>query len=304
MVFFYASFNYKILIKNNFILFLLLFTSLLGFNQEVELLFIEEIKTLNTLGKEIIGANNDEDKQNANSKFKTLLKTVLKDKNSFQFSFDSLKTVSVLKADDQLKIYNWTLPKTDGTYEYFAFLQVSSKKDGLNIIELFDKSDEIKTPENKILTTKSWYGALYYKVISDKKLGANKYTLLGWDGNNMLTNKKIIDVITISGNGMIKFGAPIFKMDKKTKRRLIFEYAEEAVMSLKYHPKIKKIIFNQLDPMSSHLKDIPAYRVPNLKYFDALIIDNRKWVLEKNTKITQHKTIKDRYFHDPALDNY
>ena len=38
-----------------------------------------------------------------------------------------------------------------------------------------------------MLTNKSWYGALYYKIIHSKKLGSNYYTLLGWDGNNNLT---------------------------------------------------------------------------------------------------------------------
>ena len=150
-----------------------------------------------------------------------------------------------------------------------------------------------------MLTQKNWYGALYYKIIHDKKIGSNKYTLLGWDGNNNLTNKKVIDVITVDGNGMVKFGAPIFKMKKRVQRRVIFEYSEEAVMSLKYHPRLSKIVFDHLEPTSSDLKGIYEYYVPILDEFDGLVLTKGKWVFEENTTITLDKNLKDRFYNAP-----
>lgn len=260
--------------------------------------FSKEITELNTLGKQIINSKNDEEKYAANEKYKTILKSVIRNNASFTYNFDSLKTISILQAN-KLKIYNWTIPLTDGTYKYFAFLQIKQSKDKFNIIELTDKSASIKSPENRILTNKNWYGALYYKLIYNKNLGKNYYTLLGWDGNNLLTNKKIIDVINISMSGTIKFGAPIFKTPKKTKKRIIFEYAEDAIMSVKYHPNIEKIVFDFLEPTSSKLKGVYEYYGPVLNRFDALFIENHKWVYEKDIKIELDKSIKDFMWKDP-----
>ncbi len=268
------------------------------FSQTTEVSFVNDIENLNNLGKEILGGETDEKKYNANKKHTSILKDIINKSGSFDYDFNSLKSISVLQAHN-LKIYNWTLPLTDGSFEYFAFLQIRKSKSEFLIIELTDKSDQIKAPENKILTSKNWYGALYHKVIYDKKLGQNYYTLLGWDGNNNLTNKKIIDIVNISKSGVVKFGGSIFKTEKRTKKRMIFEYAEDAIMSLKYYPESGKIIFNQLDPMSNNLKGVHEYYIPNLKYFDALIIKNKKWQIEKNTNITLDRSIKDKYWKDP-----
>lgn len=259
--------------------------------------FSNEITHLNQIGKEILAAENDEDKLKTNVQFKSELNKLIKTDGSFDFQFDSLKTISILKAH-KLKIYNWTIPFTDGTFEYFAFLQIKTDE-GFTVVELTDKSEDVKSPENKTLTPKSWYGALYYKLIHHKKIGENTYTLLGWDGNNLLTNKKIIDVVTISGNGMIKFGSPIFKLKNKTQRRVIFEYSENAVMSLKYHPNREQIIFDFLVPSSSKLKDIYEYYGPALNRFDALTIEKGKWVYEEDINIELDRNIKDHMWVDP-----
>lgn len=256
-----------------------------------------KIEKLNELGKNILAAENDEDKLKINQDYKTALKDLINRPNSFDSSFTDLKTISILKAN-KLKIYNWAIPFTDGTFEYFAFLQIKTDK-GFSVVELTDKSEGVKSPENKILTPKSWYGALYYKLIHHKKLGESTYTLLGWDGNNMLTNKKIIDVITVSGNGMIKFGSPIFKLKNKVQRRVIFEYSENAVMSLKYHPEREQIIFDFLVPSSSKLKGIYEYYGPALNRFDALTIEKGKWIYEEDINIELDRNIKDHMWVDP-----
>lgn len=259
--------------------------------------FSNEITHLNQIGKEILAAENDEDKLKTNVQFKSELNKLIKTDGSFDFQFDSLKTISILKAH-KLKIYNWTIPFTDGTFQYFAYLQIKTES-GFTVVELTDKSEDVKSPENKTLTPKSWYGALYYKLIHHKKLGEDTYTLLGWDGNNMLTNKKIIEVVTISGNGMIKLGSPIFKMKNKTQRRVIFEYSENAVMSLKYHPEREQIIFDFLVPSSSKLKGIYEYYGPALNRFDALTIEKGKWVYEDDINIELDRNIKDHMWVDP-----
>lgn len=285
------------MIRSNFILLLFICLSFSSFSQKVGV-FDQEIKSLNSIGKEIIGSETDEEKYRANKKFKSEIKTLIENNASFDYDFKSLTTISILKSAD-LKVYNWALPLIDGTFEYFAFIQIQKSKDAYSIVELIDKSESIKTPENKVLTSKSWYGALYYKVIQTKKLGKNYYTLLGWDGNNNLTNKKIIDVINVSENGMVKLGAPIFKTKKKTKKRIIFEYSENAVMSLKYQENMGKIVFDFLVPESSKLEGIYEYYGPSLNRFDAFGIDNKKWLYENDINIELDKNMKDFFWKDP-----
>ena len=88
-------------------------------------------------------------------------------------------------------------------------------------------------------------------------------------------------------------------MTKKTKRRLIFEYSDNAVMSLKYHPKLEKIVYDYLEPNSSELKGVYEYYGPALNRFDALILGKGKWIYEPDTKIELDRTLKDGIWNDP-----
>lgn len=264
-----------------------------------EINFNEQITELNALGKEILASEDNESKYAANSKYKLALKELINNELSFYYDFKELKTTcSVLQANN-LKIYNWTIPLSDGSYEYFAFFQIRIGKDQFRIVELVDKSESIKAPETRVLTNKNWYGALYYKIIYTKNLGKDKYTLLGWDGNNLLTNKKLIDVVTTSSKGIIRFGDPIFKTAKKTKKRVIFEYSSDVVMSLKYHSDIEKIVFDVLIPSSSSLKGIYEYYGPSLEMFDAFYIENKKWNHQKDIDIKLDPSFKDNIWKKP-----
>lgn len=195
--------------------------------------------TLKKLGKAILYGEHDIDKYAANEKFQKLLEESLYLKNAYEFPFDSVKTLSKLSSEDkQLRIFTWNLPKKDGTYHYFGFLMSLNKaKKRYFIYKLDDKSELMENAEIKTLEPEKWYGALYYKLIQTQDNNKRYYTLLGWDGNNTLTNRKIIEILTVSQTGEPKFGQPIFKCEKKKLRRYFFEYAKDASMSLKYEPQ-------------------------------------------------------------------
>ena len=286
------------MINNIKLTLLIVLLPFLGVAQELPGLFSSEIDSLNKYGKEIIESSTDEQKAAANIKFKAILEEVLANNASFDGDFSKVEKISVLKAH-QLKIYNWTLPHTDGTYTYFAFTQFKTADEKVIVTELIDKSAELDKLETKTFTANTWFGALYYEIIHDKKIGEDYYTVLGWDGNNLMTNKKVIDVIVVDNKGKIKLGAPIFKMEKRTQRRVIFEYSKNASMSLKYHPKQKQIIFDFLVPSSSRVKGIYEYYGPALDTFDALTLNKNKWTYEKDVKIQLDKSAKDKNWNDP-----
>ena len=59
------------------------------------------------------------------------------------------------------------------------------------------------------LNNSQWIGALYYSLTPFKRGKKDYYLLLGWDGNDERSNRKIMDVLSISKS--LTFGAPIFR---------------------------------------------------------------------------------------------
>lgn len=276
-------------------LFILLVTS--AFSQEKSLADYES--ALNQLSIDLISEANDESKLKVNEEFQLLLKEALSKKGSFDFAFKNIRAISILKSNDKVKIYNWTLPFNDETYQYFAIVQLKLANEQYKLVELIDKSSELTKPETQTLTDKTWFGALYYEIIYDKKLGSDTYTLLGWDGDYNLTNKKIIEVMTINKSGAIKFGSSLFKIEKKSQKRVLFTYSETAVMSLKYHAKENMIIFDYLVPTTSNLEGVFEYYGPSLNRFDGFLLDKNHWEYKKDVDIQQNKNLKDRFYNAP-----
>lgn len=281
----------------SFIFFLIILIVAPAFSQEKSLADYEA--ALNQLSIDLISEANDESKLKVNDEFKSLLKEALSIKGSFDFPFKNIRAISILTSNDKIKIYNWTLPYNDGTYQYFAFVQLKLENEQYKLVELIDKSSEITKPETQTLTDKTWFGALYYEIIYDKKLGTDTYTLIGWDGDYNLTNKKIIEVMTINKSGAIKFGSSLFKIEKKSQKRVLFTYSETAVMSLKYHPKENMIIFDYLVPPNSSLNGVFEYYGPSLDSFDAFILEKKSWKFQKNIDVKLDKNLKDRFYNSP-----
>ncbi len=268
-----------------FLLFFTITTSI--FAQKVSKQLIAEYEdTLKIMAHTIMNGENEQVKTSANQAFITTLKEVLQYERSFNYPFDSLKTISVkTSSDNKVRIYTWLLKKDNGSYQYFGFVHYKNKsKKRYEIIALNDNSENIRRPENKSLDNNNWYGALYYKIIYIKKKGRKYYTLLGWDGNNDVSTKKIIDVMYFSGREKIKFGASIFKKGKTTTKRFIIEYNATSTISVRYEEKEKRIVFDHLIPMKKDLEGLYEYYVPDGTY-NALQYNNGKWELKNDVAV-------------------
>jgi hypothetical protein len=149
--------------------------------------------------------------------------------------FDSLNPARILVSPDKkFRIVTWGIYFPGGKYEYFGLLQILEKGGDCKIIRLADKSDETEDPALKILSEKNWYGAIYYKVIATKYEGRTHYILLGWDGHDFITARKIIEVLSFKGDDKVVFGASIFRKYKDKHLRVIFEHSARASFSLRY----------------------------------------------------------------------
>tara|TARA_B100000902_G_scaffold175658_1_gene169426 strand:+ start:39609 stop:40487 length:879 start_codon:yes stop_codon:yes gene_type:complete len=266
------------------ILFVLLIISNNISAQKVSKELISEYEdTLKVMAHIIMNGENENIKIKANNNFKITLKEVLEYERSFNYPFDSLKTISIKKSsDNNLRIFTWILKKDNGSYDYFGFIHYKNRsKKRYEVFTLNDNSENIRRPENEQLDNDNWYGALYYDIIYIKKKGRKYYTLLGWDGNNDVSTKKIIDVMYISGKSKIKFGASIFKSGKNTTKRFIIEYNATSTISVNYNKEDKKILFDNLIPMRKDLQGLYEYYVPDGTY-NALEYKNGKWILKDN----------------------
>jgi hypothetical protein len=241
---------------------------------------------------------------------KTLLSywnSILQNEKSMQYAFDSLKSkkyVSIINApDNKFRLITWNLFKDDGTFAYFGFLQVNTsktikknlfKKETLLSYELYsliDKSGSIKNPESYIGEPSKWFGMLYVDVI---KTNDDDYTLIGWDGNDKLTQRKFIDVLYFKSNGIPTFGKDLFKVPGKFVKRMMFEYATEVAMSLKYTEERKQIIYSHLAPNSIDptLEGQFQYYGPDGS-FDALTLKKGKWYQETDIDVRKLKDKND-----------
>ena len=241
-------------------------------------------------------------KAESNKKFSDGLGAALAADVKGEFTFDSLRRYKVMieSQDKLLRIFTWELEAEDGTHAYYGFIHSYSRKSKkYEVYKLSDKSDGMKDPENAVLDNSKWFGAYYYEVIPVKYKKKKYYTLLGWDGNNRITNKRLIDVLYFTDKGFPKFGDAIFSSEKgKIKKRVIFEYQAGLFMSLRYDEEKNGIVFDHLSPSNPNLEGVFSYYGPDFSY-DMLQFKDGKWLYIKDILPRNDKSRIDKHFNPP-----
>lgn len=263
---------------------------------------------LSSLMNVMFSSKDDNERFNANEQFLTLLDNVLEYPNSFDYPFENLDKISILTSSDKkFKIFTWAVFSNEGDYDNFGMIQARNETtEEYEIYRLWDRSDDVFSPQEAKLTDTSWFGAVYYELITTKNENITYYTLLGWDGKDIYSKRKIIEPITFKRNsGRPNFGASIFYKEKQLKR-MIFEYAPTASFNLKwdnqYHKEggVKKakqkgmkknkpfeveeakiersqmILYDELEPMCDGLGMVKNLSVPSGKVV-GLRFERGKW---------------------------
>ena len=255
-------------------------------------LFMAYEDSLMRISPTILQGANDNERQAANEKFLKLWEPILDEAKSMKYPFDSLSTVAILTSDDnKVRFINWVIPQDNGTYKYQAIVQYYNYQNKYNVAYLEAIEEELREPEKMKLQNNRWIGALYYQLETIKRGKRKYYILLGWDGNDDRSNKKIADVLTISRG--LTFGAPIFKIGKKPQNRFIIEYKEDASASMKYHTKEERILYTHLIPLSEGVKGLYDFYVPDGSV-DALNLRNGKFIFEENVETVEEISIPAR----------
>lgn len=243
-------------------------------------------------------AKEDVDRNLANEKFHWLLRETLRKEEAFNYPFDSLKMLGRIESPDgAFKLFNWNVANNDFTHKYYCFIVRKTREKDNDVIELFDNSARTANPENKSLDEKKWFGALYYDIIPITKKGSGYYVLLGWDGNNRMTTRKVIETMKFNGK-RVQFGLPVFTNGMEQKRRVILEYNADYSVVVRYHKDEKRIVFDHLAPENSELEGIYEFYGPDFTY-DAYNLRGMKWSFESNVVVKAEKTRADAFYNDP-----
>ena len=306
----------------------------------ISLILVAAIGTVQAQDKEVMGkyqsqlqqlfekvqnAPTDNERYLANEQAVQTFIEALKEEDSQKWNWKFSNYVSVLRSPDKVfTIITWPVVKDNGEYECFGFVQAKGKDedddDAWFAYPLHDLSDEIINREESVLDADHWLGSVYQELIQTSHEGKTFYTLLGWNGCSMLTQRKVIEPIQINPrNGKPQFGQALFKKDKN-RRRIVLEYNKEAMVNLSYEKQLsisrenvrtkkdgrtvttqvthetpeQMIIFDELEPQVAGMEGLFQYYVPSGKEM-AYVFVNGRWELREDAqgRLTDKKLNKE-----------
>jgi hypothetical protein len=224
-----------------------------------------------------------ENRIEGNDRFIQVMKRFLRANNSYNFPCKKLSTkITLLSSpDNAFKLYNWEIMQANDAGRYYGVIQLA---DG-NIVPMVDISDKVlRGGEDSVFTDTRWYGCLYYNIIPQDIGGQKVYFLLGWNGNSINSERKVIEPFGFNSRGKAIFGAPMFNIIDRGKRksanRFMIEYQKGARVSMNFDKETDMII---LDHCESQIGD-PAKKytyIPDGTY-DGLKWDGMKWNMSEN----------------------
>ena len=143
-----------------------------------------------------------------------MLVRALKNKNSFNYPFDSLVTISKLYSPDSLfRIFSWHLVIDDDNVIQHGVIQMKTEDGSLSLFPLFDRSDLIKNIQDSVVDNYAWVGAIYYKIVKTEFANKNMIDQYGqsYSGKDFINayekyknTNGVIDISTILRDSSIK----------------------------------------------------------------------------------------------------
>ena len=246
-----------------------------------EIVLQQKEDSLKTYSIDLIQAINAQNRFKADSLFTKMFVRALKVNGSFYYPFNSLETISKLyPPDSSFRIFTWQMVINDNIIRQHGAIQMKTEDGSLKLYPLIDKSDVTINIADTIGNNKGWIGAVYYRIIENKSSNQKYYTLLGYDENNIRSNRKIIEVLNFV-NDEPKFGGRYFSFENDavklpTLSRYIMEYKKSTGARLTYDENLSMIVFEHLESESNEPKKkwtlIPDGDYEGFKW------NNGKWV--------------------------
>jgi len=200
---------------------------------------------------------------------------------AMDYAWSRLSRIGVRSSDDQhIRIFSWHVMDDSENYRYFCFIQVRLKKGKM---ELFALQDNFKAQQGVYRTDQtmaSWYGKLYYSIVTQKVKRKTYYTLLGLDFNNSRSNIKSVEVMTIHRNKP-RFEKEMFFNGNDRVDRLVLEYSKQVAITVRYEPSIDLITFDHLVPLHPIYENNFEFYGPDGS-FDGLKFEDGTWILQND----------------------
>ena len=223
----------------------------------------------------------DVDKQELSA---TLTEALVQDLQNPSFRIDSLavqQLKSISSDDGVLKLYTWHYSLSDASSQYGGIVFYGGQFYPLSFVDR-------PIVATKSYTQDAWCGGIYYDIIPIQRKNTTIYTLLAWDGNNGVTSKKIIDVLSFDRKGKLIFGLPIFVNGRTSIYRAIIEYPASNSMLLEFDEEQKGIVSNALFANDMRYGDVSAYSSVS-DDFNIHRYEEDKWVFYPNIDLRLNK---------------
>lgn len=207
-----------------------------------------------------------------------LFAQALKEPGSFEYPFDNLEFISKAYApDNSFRIMTWLVRLDNAGYRYFGTLQMNNSENKL--IPFYHIKKPIENLGKVTLGLDKWYGAIYYNVSKVSHNKTDYYMLYGWDGNDFLSNKKVLDVLYFE-DGKPQLGAPIItyksQMQQGVFNRMFLEYNSAATVNLNYDEDLEMIVYDHIGPEDGKSFGMYPTYIPDGTY-EALKFENGIW---------------------------
>jgi hypothetical protein len=208
--------------------------------------------SLEILADSMINGQSPAKRFRSDSSFVRMLVRALLIKQSFNYKFSRLKTVSQqYPPDSSFRIFTWQLKKDEYMYLQKGAIQMRTPTGELKLIPLFDGSMYTSKPVDSVRGRNNWIGAIYYNIIQKTHAGKTYYTLLGYDDFSIASNRKWLEVLTFNAQGEPVFGGSVISYKEDTVKkadanRFMIEYKKEARTTFNYNPEMDMIIYDHL----------------------------------------------------------
>ena len=277
---------------------------------------------LKALIERVASAPTDNERYLASEEAVGVLAAALAEEESERWQWQLPNYASVLTSPDKLfRIFTWAVVRDDGEFECFGAVQFyNDKEEEYQYQLLHDKSEEIMNREESLLTADRWFGAVYQEIIQTQMGDRTLYTLMGWNGVDNLTERKITEPVILRG-GVPQFGAAAFRRERNI-RRIVLEYTNDAMVNLSYemqtiqdvqHERVKVkgtnryrtvekikerkervIMFDEVEPQVPGMEGLFQYYVPSGVELAYAFVDG-KWELRNGAQ----GRLKDKKLNKP-----
>lgn len=244
---------------------------------------------LTALLERVASAPTDNERYLASEEAVDALRDALDEQGSERWRWTLPRSASVLTSPDGVvRFFTWAVVRDNGEFECFGVVQYYNERtEAYEHAVLHDKSEELMNREESLLSADSWLGAIYQDIIQTSAADRTYYTLLGWNGVDNLTDRRVIEPVIMRG-GVPQFGAPVFRRERNL-RRVVLEYRGDAAVQMAYEEqtvqqvtrervkvkgryrtvektkesKEKVIIFDEVEPQVEGMEGLFQYYVPS-----------------------------------------